>query len=274
MIRILGAGDEAALDAFLARHADSSMFLRSNARSGGLVDHGQPLQAAYAGAFGPALEAVAAHCWNGMLLVQAPALLDEVVRAAVKASRRTVTGIAGPWAQAQAAAEALSLRGSGAREVLYALDLATLAFAPPPELRARRPRLEELEMLTDWREAYLVETGLARPGPELRGMARAGVALHHAQGNDWVLERTQALVAYTAFNARLPDVVQVGGVWTPPHLRAQGLARAAVATHLLSARGEGARRAVLFTAESNRAARRAYESLGFRVTGDYGLVAV
>jgi len=44
-LRTLQPGDEAALDAFLARHAESSMFLRSNARAAGLVDRGEPLQA-------------------------------------------------------------------------------------------------------------------------------------------------------------------------------------------------------------------------------------
>ena len=49
-VRLLRPGDEAALEAFLVAHADSSMFLRSNARAAGLVDGGQPLQATYVAA--------------------------------------------------------------------------------------------------------------------------------------------------------------------------------------------------------------------------------
>ena len=79
-----------------------------------------------------------------------------------------------------------------------------------------------------------------------------------------------APVAYSAFNARLPEIVQVGGVWTPPDRRGRGYARAVVAGSLLEARAEGVRRAVLFT--SNPMARRAYEALGFRKIGEYGLV--
>ena len=79
-------------------------------------------------------------------------------------------------------------------------------------------------------------------------------------------------MAYTAFNARLPDVVQVGGVWTPPDMRGRGYARCAVAASLLQARAEGARRAILFTNSASGA--RAYEALGFARTGQFGLLFV
>ena len=273
MIRTLTAGDEPRLEEFLAGHADSSMFLRSNLAVAGIVDHGQLLQATYVGVVeNGAVVAVAAHCWNGMLLVQAPRDVGPTSMAAVAVSGRTVQGIGGPWRQVEAAARALRFGGRALREVLYGLELGVLAFELPPGLGARRPRAAELERLTAWREVYLLETGLAKPGPELASLARSGIALSHAKGNDWVLERDGSLAAYTAFNARLPEMVQIGGVFTPAPLRSQRLARAAVATHLLAARAQGARRAVLFTQETNAAARRAYEALGFRPVGDYGLM--
>ena len=67
-------------------------------------------------------------------------------------------------------------------------------------------------------------------------------------------------------------MVQVGGVFTPPELRGRGHARAVVAGSLLSARAAGVSRAVLFTERENAPARRAYQALGFRVVGDYGMV--
>src|SRR5207237_1389343 len=106
----LQPGDEAALDAFLARHAESSMFLRSNARAAGLVDRGEPLQATYVAAVeGGAIVAVVAHCWNGMVLVQAPARVEAVTREAVRRSGRAVAGLSGPWHQVVDAREALGL---------------------------------------------------------------------------------------------------------------------------------------------------------------------
>ena len=68
--------------------------------------------------------------------------------------------------------------------------------------------------------------------------------------------------------------MQVGGVWTPPETRGRGYARCVVAGSLLHARAQGVTRALLFTMESNVAAVRAYEALGFRRIGDYGLMLV
>jgi predicted GNAT family acetyltransferase len=80
------------------------------------------------------------------------------------------------------------------------------------------------------------------------------------------------IVAYAAFNAALPEIVQLGGVWTPPERRGRGYGRAVVAGALLAARDGGAQRAVLFTGDDNVAAKRAYAALGFRRVGDWGLV--
>jgi len=79
------------------------------------------------------------------------------------------------------------------------------------------------------------------------------------------------LLACTGFNASLPDMVQVGGVYTPPGSRCRGYARAAVAGSLLLAREAGVSRAILFTGENNHA-QRPYRALGFEETGDYGLI--
>jgi predicted GNAT family acetyltransferase len=74
------------------------------------------------------------------------------------------------------------------------------------------------------------------------------------------------------FNGRLPDAVQIGGVFTPPALRARGFARAVVAGALLAARADGVTRSILFTGRDNAFARSAYLSLGYGIVGDYGIV--
>jgi predicted GNAT family acetyltransferase len=68
----------------------------------------------------------------------------------------------------------------------------------------------------------------------------------------------------------LPDIVQLGGVYTPAELRGRGYAKCSVAGSLLAAREGGATRAVLFT--QNPSAARSYEAVGFRALGQYGLV--
>lgn len=79
-------------------------------------------------------------------------------------------------------------------------------------------------------------------------------------------------VAYSAFNATVSEVVQIGGVWTPRALRGRGHGRSVVAGSLQYARDRGARMAVLFTAEDNLPAQRAYAGIGFEPIGNYGIV--
>jgi len=281
-LRLLRPGDEAALDAFLARHADTSMFLRSNVRSAGLTDRGQPMQATYVAALeGGRIAGVAAHCWNGMVLVQAPegGHAPVVAREAVRRSGRTVTGFSGPWDQVVAAREALGLgtapTAKDSRDELYVLDLARLVV--PSELasgalRCRHPAERELELLVDWRVRFAIEALGATDGPDLHQASTDDVRLQHERGSDWLLLAGAAPVSYAVFNAMLADIVQIGGVWTPPELRGRGYARSVVAGSLLAARKQGVARAVLFADPANEAARRAYLFLGFRIVGDYGLV--
>ncbi|HZI66667.1 MAG TPA: GNAT family N-acetyltransferase [Thermoanaerobaculia bacterium] len=281
-LKTLSRGDEAKLEEFLAPRASDSMFLRSNARAAGLVDRGNPFEGTYVAAIEDgAVTAVAAHFWNGMLILQAPApeTLEPVARAAVARSGRELKGLTGPWAQVEATRRALGLAGREAsldsREELFSVDLADLRVPSPlssGRVECRPPRGEELELAARWRMAFSVEA-LGRPdGEEALAAARSDIARLRDLGSQWILLDEGRPVAYSAFNARLPDVVQIGGVWTPPELRGRGYARAVVAGSLLEARRGGAARAILFTGVENVAASRAYEALGFRVVGDYGLV--
>ncbi len=278
MIRALSPGDEAALESFLKQHADTSMFLRSNSRAAGVAYEGKPLQAEYVAAFdGDRIVAVVAHCWNDMVLVQAPVQIEAVARAAVAHSRRPVAGLSGQADQVAAARHALGLDDRPApkfgREELFALDLADLVVPKPltdGRWSIRQPRVDELEPLTNWRVDFALEA-LKRPdAPGLRAECRHEVTLLHEQQSDWVLEDDATVVAYSAFNAQLPDIVQIGGVWVPVDLRGRGYGRGVVAGALLEARRRGVTRAVLFAERED--AKRAYVGIGFERKGDFGLV--
>src|SRR6266542_3753142 len=81
-LRQLRSGDESLLEAFLVSHLDSSMFLCANARRGGLAYRGEPYPAIYAAALRDGrIIGVAAHCWNGMVLIQAPEQAAELASA-------------------------------------------------------------------------------------------------------------------------------------------------------------------------------------------------
>ncbi|MEO8185467.1 MAG: GNAT family N-acetyltransferase [Deltaproteobacteria bacterium] len=79
--------------------------------------------------------------------------------------------------------------------------------------------------------------------------------------------RGEQLLSLSTFNAALPDIVQLGGIYTPPALRGRGYVKHAIAAQLREARERGASRAVLFTKNPN--AVRAYEALGFSRIGDF-----
>jgi len=279
-VRNLEAHDREALERFLAAHPDTTMFLRSNLRQAGIDDRGEPYQGTYAAAFAAgAVVGVAAHYWNGVLILEAPRGLDDVVRSAVASTSRPVVGLIGPHDQALRARRTLGLEEAptrtDSRELLFAVDLEKLEV---PELLAdgrvscRPPRQDELDLVLDWRVAYGVEVEGSRDDPRTRAASEEYVRRAQAEDRHFLLESEGAPVAYTAFNAELPDCVQVGGVYTPPELRSRGYARCAVAGSLLCAHERGVRRSVLFTGEDNRAARTAYRSLGYEPVGDYALV--
>jgi predicted GNAT family acetyltransferase len=278
-MRILAPGDEEALESFLAAHADSSMFLRSNLRRASIVYRGAPFEALYVACFALGrMAGVAAHCWNGFVLLQAGERIEALVTALVEASRRPVTGIIGPLAQVRQARSALGMSEAACQidsaEELYALALDALvvpAALRDRRLTCRRPERAEISVLVEWRYAYSVEALNSPPGDALRRRCRTEIEMLPL---DWqfVLLAGDQIVAYAAFNAALPEIVQIGGVWTPPELRRRGYGRAVVAGSLLAARDDGAQRAVLFTGEHNVAAKRAYAAIGFQRVGDWAIV--
>jgi GNAT superfamily N-acetyltransferase len=277
-IRQLVPGDELVLEDFLGLHRDSSMFLRANARRVGLLDEGQPYQATYAAAFrGQQLVGVAAHCWNGMILIQAPEHAAEVARACVALSRRSIRGLSGPTEPVRHARAALGLVNAHTAmeedEGLYALSLSDIiapAALADGTIVCRMPNPSERDLLCDWRLAYDIETLGSTDTAETRHRSAAFLDAQIADGNAWIALHAGAPVSLSAFNAALPDVVQLGGIYTPPEWRGRGFAKAAVAASLLTARERGVSRGVLFT--SNPSAVRTYEAVGFRQVGSYGLV--
>lgn len=279
-LRVLVPGEEEVLEAFLRPRTETSMFLRGNLRAAGLGDAGEPLQGTYVAAFsGDSITAVAAHYWNGMLILQAPGHLVEVAREAARASGRPLRGIGGPWDQVVAARRALDREHAAtnlcSREDLYFLELQDLRVPPAlerGEVTCRAPRRVDLELLARWHVEYCVEALGAEESRALHDRCSQEMRRLQESAIHWVLVRDDEPVSYTAFNAHLPDCVQIGGVWTPPPLRGNGYARCVVAGQLLAARATGVERSILFTGEGNEPARRAYQSIGYRIVGDYGLI--
>ncbi|WP_236141818.1 GNAT family N-acetyltransferase [Nostoc sp. CMAA1605] len=98
------------------------------------------------------------------------------------------------------------------------------------------PRFDELDLLTDWSVAYNVEALGIVATPDLQLTCRQTLEAHQAMATHWLLVAENTPVAYSAFNSCLPDIVQIGGVWTPPALRGKGYAKCVVAGSLLEAK--------------------------------------
>jgi RimJ/RimL family protein N-acetyltransferase len=278
-VRLLAPDDQAQLEAFLTAHWTAAMLLRSNLRQvplGATGDYGGP----WAGAFdGGGLVAVASYTELTCNILLLGDVAAAAACAAMVAADRVVNGLLGPWACVTAAEQALGFgarrRLSGAPEVLYALELAQLSMPgliTEGIVQCRRAAAADRDLLAGWRADYWVETLGAARGPETQAGAAREIERYLAAERPMFVVTVDEPVAMCTFNAALPDVVQLGGVWTPRPLRGRGYARSVVAGALDSVRHEGVSRAVLFTEETNTSAQRAYEAVGFQPVGDYGMV--
>ncbi|MBN92796.1 MAG: GNAT family N-acetyltransferase [Deltaproteobacteria bacterium] len=279
-LRVLGPGDEAEVQQFLLQHPFTTMFLRSNLRAAGLVDRGQIYGATWmAATVAGDIVGVAALCWNGVILVQSGDYTAELVRAVARSHSRKVLGLIGPWSMVTEGLNTLGLNPSQlqieSREDLFVLDLAELrvpVLLQSGEASCLPAQAEHFGLLSEWSADFGIETMGESDTPEYRRRCREGVVRSGTEGHLWELLVNEQPVSTSNFNACLPDCVQIGGVWTPEAERGKGYARSVVAGSLLAARSQGVRSSVLFTPETNEAARRAYESLGYRKAGDYGIL--
>lgn len=271
MIREQGPDDRAEVEALLTARIDQAMFPLSNLRTHGLTKGAFPSDHDHATRVWRTGNSLVALTRAGMilpLLDGTPDLSD--LRAALHGL--TVTGTVGPAASARPVLAALGLddlpTNTNRDEPGFALDLAHLEIPDLPGTTLRPLAPVDLTFLTVWRETYIGEV-LGLTGPDARATAEADLASYLQRDSHRILLHNGQPVALTGFNAILPEIVQVGGVYTPPNLRGKGYARRAVALHLAEARSKGTARAVLFAATP--AAARAYRAIGFQPAADFTL---
>lgn len=272
MIREAGPADRAALDAFLVKHAESAMFLLGNLREHGVgagdfaVSHPNATRFWWVGA------GVLGVTQAGMLLPLLPEF-GGFPGVRTQFGGVSVAGAVGPKAQVRWLLATLGLVGRPVRvdkdEPGFRLDLADLRVPEAEGAVLITPGAAERDLMLGWRQAYLVEI-MGEGGAEAARKAAGDIDDYLARGSHRVLLRDGVPVAMTGFNAALPEIVQIGGVYTPPDVRGNGHARLAVARHLAQARAAGVGRAVLFAASD--AAARAYRAIGFRAADPVTLV--
>jgi N-acetylglutamate synthase-like GNAT family acetyltransferase len=284
-IRALDHDDAAQVHALLAGARDETMLLRSNIRHGGFAYEGQPRQAKYWGAFlADRLAGVTALCWNGMVLVYAPYGLEALLAAVIEEASENgphITGLSGPTHQLYRARGVLEITDNPVlHDVdagLFAVNLDALRLPSSldaPNIGLRRPVMDDLSVLVDWDIGFRIEALGELDAERKRGEIERATAqrLEIGANHIWVLECDGKLVSRSMLGVAHPDMVQVGGVWTPPDERGKGYARAVVAASLREARAQGVRRAVLFAHDAG--AIRAYAAIGFEKVGSYTLVTL
>jgi GNAT superfamily N-acetyltransferase len=277
---ILSQNHAGMLDRFLMTRAESSLILIANARSGDLEDRSgifQGTYAAYRG--GDDITGVAAHYWNGMVFFQAPENVSGLFHAVVTSSGRKCTGIAGPYDQVQQILPEILKKNPhpamNGRDTLFSLSLDALIIPGVLEqcgVTCRHPADEEVPALADLRIAFMREHAGPAMRASLENEARELVNCQQQAGNLWVLEKAGKIVATSAVSAGIPEMVQLGGVYTLPGYRNRGYGGAVVAGSLIGMRARGVQKAILFTGTDMPAAQTMYRALGFRPIGEYGLV--
>lgn len=260
------------IDIFLSQHIQTSMFPLANLRDFGL--RGDDPRSVNIWVLGGGPRAVFAITNEGMVLAQCPDCSDAELAAAIALIRgHKLFGLA---SEATRARRIMQLAGWEDRpatlnsdEPGFTLQLGDLVL--PDTTGARLVPLGDVERSIPeaWRESYLVEAMDFAP-ERAQMQAKKDIAIYAQRNSHRVLLVDDQPVAMTGFNARLPEVVQIGGVYTPPNLRGRGYARLAVALHLVEARNAGASRAVLFAASDSAA--RAYMSIGFKPAGHFSLI--
>ena len=210
------------------------------------------------------------HSDGGMVMPVLPS--GDYAAAACTLQGREIEGIIGPRDWARCLETALGLTSAPKSldhdEPHFALALSDLTLPDGPGQIVPMSDAPA-DLIKSWMLDYQLAT-LNTPPDRATLRVQDSYATYTTNRSHVVLMDEGTPLAMTGFNAQLPDIVQIGGVYTPPHLRGQGHARRAVALHLAQVRTRGVRRATLFSASDMAA--RAYRAIGFRQIGDWSLI--
>ena len=263
------SADLAEVDAFLSAHVTCAMFPLTNLRQHGMSGDDPQAQHLWLMREAGQVTDVLALTHAGMVLPVLPCARYKT--AARVLAGRTVSGIIGRQDWARGMAQACGVSGPytlNRDDPHFALVLSDLRL--PQGLGQIVPLAQAPEdTIKSWIHAYMIEA-LDTPKAQADTEVFTRYDRYVAANSHVVLMDGSQPLAMCGFNARLPQIVQVGGVYTPPALRGQGHARRAIGQHLAQARAAGVQRAVLFSASEQ--ASNTYRALGFSQIGQWTLL--
>jgi RimJ/RimL family protein N-acetyltransferase len=244
------------------------MFLRNNLAKFGIGVSQEPHASMYwIEETEGVVRAVFGKSTNGYMMVQAPHTSATFwLQIAKLLAGSHVRGITGVPEQVDAALAAFGLARQpflvNKDEPLYRVNMTDVVKLDAEMRLADTP---DFALLSDWFTGYALDTGLTGSPEDARaeGEDRAKKAI--ANPDVMMLLEDGVPVAMAGINARVADLVQIGGVYTPPAARGKGLARRAVSG--LLGYQKGVRHSILFAADA--AAARAYEAIGYKQIGAY-----
>ncbi|MEP2978932.1 MAG: GNAT family N-acetyltransferase [Lentilitoribacter sp.] len=278
IIRRLDNRDVSETKLFLDCHIETSMFLRSNIEKAGLEFHGEPYQGDYFGAFiDSKLMGVIAHYWNGTMLMQSPNLdvLSQLYNKIVSNMTRSVKAVVGDANQGGYILNRLAISENkfalNAIDNLMSLELSQLHIPHANNTSLTMVEITErhFDILKEWTRGYEIEALGTTDDDKLTAKSIQIAHDRIKDSNCWILEADGMPVTLSGFNAQLPEIVQIGPVWTPPEHRNNGYARHLVARTLERARTLSVQKSILFT--DAPAAQKAYEAIGFKEIGKFQL---
>ena len=261
--------DLAEVDAFLSAHVTCAMFPLTNLRDHGLSGDAPQRQDLWLTRQGGQVTDVLALNHAGLLLPVLPSA-SYAAAARVLAGRK-IMGVIGRQDWARGMQNACGLSGPftlNRDEPHFELPLSALQM---PQGAGQIVPLAHAhaDTIKSWIHAYLIEA-LHTPKTQADVEVFTRYDRYVAANSHVVLMDGTQPLAMCGFNARLPQIVQVGGVYTPPALRGLGHARRAIGQQLAQARAAGVQWAVLFAASDTAAS--TYRALGFEQIGQWTLL--
>ena len=145
------------------------------------------------------------------------------------------------------------------RQGVYVADAVTPPTGVPGRLR--RAVTDDIELLSEWVEAFHVDTGLpGEPGRELEDRIENGRLFV------WIVDEQP--VSMTGATPPAADVSRVQYVYTPVDQRGHGYASACVAAVTARELAEPGRTCILYTDLANPTSNGIYQAVGYRLLGE------
>lgn len=260
--------DVGEVETFLRARSEYVMFPLNNLAQFGL-DGDAPFAPRMWRNSGGAITDILSVTKGGMVMPYLPS--GDFAAAASTLAGRSLIGLIGPATAVTGTRTALGLDDAEMElvtaEAHFLLDLADL-IVPHGDTHIVPMAETHRAVLTEWMIDYHINT-LAMTPDAAASAVPARITREIAEDRRVLLMDGHRPVAATAFNAALPEIVQIGAVYTPPQHRGKGYARRVVALHLAQARTRGVAQATLFADAPNAIA--AYKSVGFKQIGDWAL---